>query len=98
MKINQNILNKSLGEVRKALQSSNEQTDLTFGEVMQLLSIMETAANIQAKFQNPQSIPSDLELKVMDLSRRITMLESKFSAIYEAFTGGHDYGKDGDQQ
>ena len=91
MKINQNILNKSLGEVSKALQSSNEQTDLTFGEVMQLLSIMETAANIQAKFQNPQSIPSDLEVKLHDLENRIKSLEDKLNAIYEAFTGGHDY-------
>lgn len=91
MKIAQNILNKPLGEVMEALQNPEKQKDLTFGDVMQLLSIMETAANAQAKLQNPQPIPSDMEVKVRNLEMRIKALEDKLNAIYEAFTGGYDY-------
>lgn len=91
MKLAQDFLNKPLGEVMETLNNPEKQKDMTFGDVMQLLSIMETAANAQAKLKNPQSIPSDMEVKMRNLELRIKALEDMLNAIYEAFTGGHDY-------
>lgn len=91
MKVKSNMLDKPLGEVMEALKNPEKQKGMTFGDVMQLLSIMETAANAQAKLKDPQPIPSDVEMKLRNLETRIKTIEDKLNAIYEAFTGGHDY-------
>lgn len=91
MKVNQKILDKPLGEVMDALNDPEKQKDMTFADLMSLVQIMESAANASAKLQNPQSIPSDLEIKMVALERRIKALEEKLETIHRAFTGGYDY-------
>lgn len=91
MKVKQNLIDKPLGEVMEALNNPEKQKDLTFGDVMQLMSALEKAANASDKLNNQQPIPSDVELKLRDFDRRIKAIEDKLDAIYKAFTGGHDY-------
>ena len=87
MKVNQNILDKSLNEVTDMLANPEKQKGLTLGERVQLIGLVERAASAQAKLQNPQKIPSEVELALKQLEKRIKTVEDKLDAICEAFSG-----------
>lgn len=86
MKIKTDIFSKSLG----ALQDPKTQKDMTLGDLAQMVQIMESAANAQAKLQNQNATP-DFETRLRKLEDRFTRLEDRINAIYESFAGANDY-------
>ena len=81
MKVKQNLIDKPIGEVMEALNNPEKQKDFTFGDVMQLMSVLEKVANTSAKLNNPQPIPSDVELKLRDFDRRIKAIEKTATVL-----------------
>lgn len=90
MKVNQKMLDKPIGDFMETLQNPEKQKDLTFGELMELMSIIEHAQ----KLQNPQGNNSDFEIRLGTLEKKTRMLEAKFSVLYEMVTGGVEDAED----
>lgn len=90
MKIHEKLLNKPMGDVLEAFNDPAKQKELTFGELMQVVSVVETAANASVKLRNAQNGSFDYDVELKRLEKRIRILEDKLDSICSAFTGG-DY-------